>query len=150
MTVAELSARSGIAPSALRFYEAQGLLAAERSTGNQRRYRRSALRRVAIIRVARAMGVPLADVAAALGTLPEGREPTTADWARLSASWHAQLTQRITVLERLRDDLGGCIGCGCLSLKNCRLFNADDHAGADGDGPRFLLRGPARGKRRGA
>jgi MerR family transcriptional regulator, redox-sensitive transcriptional activator SoxR len=140
LTIAELAARSGVAPSALRFYEAQGLLPALRSGGNQRRYARSALRRVAIVRAARAMGVPLADVAAALQALPEEREPTAADWARISRRWKAQLDRRIDVLTRLRDDLDSCIGCGCLSLKRCRLFNPDDRAGEQGAGPRYLLR----------
>ena len=139
MTIAELAARSGVAPSALRYYEAQGLLPAQRSGGNQRRYARSTLRRVAIVRAARAMGVPLADVAAALQALPAGREPTAADWARISRRWHDQLTQRIEVLTRLRDDLDSCIGCGCLSLKRCRLFNPGDRAAEGGAGPRFLL-----------
>ena len=139
LTITQLAARSGVAPSALRFYEAQGLLHPQRSGGNQRRYPRSALRRVAIVRAARAMGVPLADVAHALQALPDGREPTAADWARISRRWRAQLNARIEVLTRLRDELDGCIGCGCLSLKRCRLFNPDDRAGADGDGPRYLL-----------
>jgi MerR family redox-sensitive transcriptional activator SoxR len=139
MTIAELAARSGVAPSALRYYEAQGLLPAQRSSGNQRRYTRSTLRRVAIVRAARAMGVPLADVAAALQALPAGREPTAADWARISRRWHEQLTRRIEVLTRLRDDLDSCIGCGCLSLKRCRLFNPGDRAAEGGAGPRFLL-----------
>jgi MerR family redox-sensitive transcriptional activator SoxR len=139
LTITELAARSGVATSALRFYEAQGLLPAMRSEGNQRRYPRSALRRVAIIRAARAMGVPLADVATALRALPPGREPTATDWARISRRWHAQLSRRIEVLTRLRDDLDSCIGCGCLSLQRCRLFNPGDRAGAEGDGPRYLL-----------
>jgi MerR family redox-sensitive transcriptional activator SoxR len=139
LTIAELAARSGVSTSALRFYEAQGLLMAARTGGNQRRYPRSALRRVAVIRAARAMGVPLADVAAALAALPAGRTPTAADWARLSRRWRETLDARITVLTRLRDDLDGCIGCGCLSLQRCRLFNPDDRAAAEGDGPRYLL-----------
>lgn len=146
LTITELAARSGIAASALRYYEAQGLLPAERSGGNQRRYPRSALRRVAVIRAARAMGVPLADVAAALQALPAGRSPTAADWARISRRWHAQLSRRIEVLTRLRDDLDGCIGCGCLSLKRCRLFNPDDREGESGDGPRLLLQGGETGE----
>jgi MerR family redox-sensitive transcriptional activator SoxR len=139
LTITELAARSGVATSALRFYEAQGLLPAMRSEGNQRRYPRSALRRVAIIRAARAMGVPLADVATTLRALPPGREPTATDWARISRRWHAQLSRRIEVLTRLRDDLDSCIGCGCLSLQRCRLYNPGDRAGAEGDGPRYLL-----------
>lgn len=139
LTIAELAARSGLASSALRYYEAQGLLPAARTGGNQRRYPRSALRRVAVIRAARAMGVPLAEVAAALQALPAARTPTAADWARMSRRWRAELDRRIGVLVQLRDDLDGCIGCGCLSLRRCRLFNAGDRASAGGDGPRYLL-----------
>ena len=142
LTIAELAARSGVATSALRFYEAQGLLPAARTGGNQRRYPRSALRRVAVIRAARTMGVPLADVAAAFAALPAGRTPTAADWARLSRRWRDALDARIAVLTRLRDDLDGCIGCGCLSLQRCRLFNPGDRAALGGDGPRYLLAGP--------
>lgn len=142
LTIAELATRSGVATSALRYYEAQGLLPAARTGGNQRRYPRSALRRVAVIRAARTMGVPLADVAAAFATLPAGRTPTAADWARLSRRWRDALDARIAVLTRLRDDLDGCIGCGCLSLQRCRLFNPGDRAALGGDGPRYLLPGP--------
>ena len=139
LTIAELAARSGVATTALRFYESQGLVTAARTGGNQRRYPRSALRRVAVIRAARAMGVPLADVALALASLPSGRTPTAADWARMSRRWRKTLDTRIAVLTQLRDDLDGCIGCGCLSLQRCRLFNPDDRAADLGDGPRYLL-----------
>jgi len=143
LTITELAARSGVAPSALRYYESRGLLSAVRSAGNQRRYARAALRRVALIRAARAMGVPLARIAAAFEALPAGREPLAADWRKMSRRWHEDLSARIAVLTRLRDDLGACIGCGCLSLQRCRLFNPDDRAAALGDGPHYLLAAPS-------
>ncbi|MFN9573678.1 MAG: redox-sensitive transcriptional activator SoxR [Betaproteobacteria bacterium] len=148
LTIAELSARSGVAPSALRYYESLGLLGAVRTAGNQRRYARSALRRVAVIRAARSMGVPLTQIAAAFAALPDGREPTAADWDRMSRRWHADLSHRVAVLTRLRDDLGACIGCGCLSLQRCRLLNPGDRAASLGDGPRYLLNWPASGANR--
>jgi MerR family transcriptional regulator, redox-sensitive transcriptional activator SoxR len=139
LTIAELAARSGVATSALRYYETLGLLTAARSTGNQRRYARSTLRRVAVLKAARAMGVPLAEIGAALQALPEARDPTAADWERMSRRWHEELGRRIAVLEKLRDDLASCIGCGCLSLQRCKLFNPGDQAGAGGSGPRYLM-----------
>jgi MerR family redox-sensitive transcriptional activator SoxR len=140
LTIGEVSARSGLPPSALRFYEAQGLIAARRTSGNQRRFARHTLRRVAVIRAARSLGLSLDEIAAALATLPEdGEAPTKVDWARLSRSWQRVLDQRIAELEALRDDLTGCIGCGCLSLRSCALFNPGDRAGAKGTGPRYLL-----------
>ncbi len=148
LTISELAARSGVAPSALRYYESLGLLGAVRTAGNQRRYARAALRRVAVVRAAREMGVPLAEVVAAFAALPAGREPTAADWARMSRRWHDELSHRIAVLARLRDDLGSCIGCGCLSLQRCRLLNPGDRAADLGDGPRYLL-WPAAPRRRG-
>lgn len=142
LTIGELAARSGVAPSALRFYESLGLLVAERTEGNHRAYRRSDLRRVAFVRAAKSVGVPLEEIRAALDSLPSGRTPTKADWERLSRLWRRRLDERIALLERLRDDLSGCIGCGCLSLRSCRLFNPDDGAAAAGTGPRYLLDGP--------
>lgn len=139
LTVGEVADRSGVATSALRFWEDQGLLAPDRDAAGRRRYPRSALRRVAFIRVASAVGVSLAEIRDALATLPEGRTPTARDWARLSAAWRSRLDERIAQLERLRDDLDGCIGCGCLSLDRCRLYNRDDAAALSGGGPRFLL-----------
>jgi MerR family redox-sensitive transcriptional activator SoxR len=141
ITIGELAARSGLAPSALRFYESIGLIAAERTSGNHRVYPRSALRRVAFVRAAKQVGVPLEEIREALDSLPAGRTPTKADWERLSRVWRRHLDERIELLERLRDDLSGCIGCGCLSLRSCRLFNADDAAAAAGSGPRYLLDG---------
>jgi len=136
LTVGELASRSGVSVSALHFYERKGLLAPERDDRNQRRYRRDALRRVTFIRVAQRVGIPLADIREALESLPSGRTPTKADWARLSRHWRAALDARIADLEHLRNDLDGCIGCGCLSLRTCRLNNADDALGATGTGAR--------------
>lgn len=135
LTIGELSSRSGVSASALHFYERNGLLSAERTSGNQRRYPRHTLRRVAFIRVSQRVGIPLKDIRAALDSLPEGRTPTKRDWARLSQRWRAELDSRIRQLEHLRSDLDGCIGCGCLSLRSCALQNADDALGAQGAGP---------------
>jgi MerR family redox-sensitive transcriptional activator SoxR len=139
LAIGELAARSGLATSAIRFYEAEGLITSTRSTGGQRRFPRHTLRRLAFIRAAQRVGLSLADVGASLRTLPPDRAPTKAEWARLSRAWRGRLDDRITDLERLRDDLTGCIGCGCLSLRSCRLSNPDDAAASNGDGPRFLL-----------
>ncbi|MGH8981746.1 MAG: redox-sensitive transcriptional activator SoxR [Acidimicrobiales bacterium] len=139
LTIGEVSSRTGVSPSALRFYEAEGLLAATRTPGAQRRYPRSVLRRIAFVRVAQRVGLSLEEVRQALGTLPASRTPTKQDWARLSASWRPRLDEQIAVLERLRDDLTSCIGCGCLSLRACSLYNAGDRAAALGTGPRYLL-----------
>ena len=139
LSIGELSARSGVPASALRFYESRGLIRAGRTTGNQRRYDRAELRRVAFIRIAQRVGLTLDDIAEALATLPGARTPTKADWARLSAAWRAHLDERIALLERLRDRLTGCIGCGCLSLRRCQISNPDDELAADGPGPAYLL-----------
>ena len=137
LTVGVLAERSGVAISALHFYERKGLLTSERTEGNQRRYRRDALRRVSFIRVSQRVGIPLADIRTALDSLPDGRTPTTADWARLSRLWKTELDARIADLQHLRDDLTGCIGCGCLSLTRCTLQNLGDRLGASGAGPRL-------------
>jgi MerR family redox-sensitive transcriptional activator SoxR len=134
LTIGELSARSGVAPSALRYYEDQGLIRSERTAGNQRRYRRATLRRVAFIRSAQRVGLTLDEIAEALATLPEGRTPTKADWARLSRQWRPRLDAQIERLQRLRAKLDGCIGCGCLSLRTCSLNNPDDELAARGPG----------------
>lgn len=139
LTIGELAVRSGVAPSALRYYERLGLIRADRTGGNQRRYDRAELRRVAFIRIAQQVGVSLEEIRAAMASLPESRTPTKADWARLSARWQDQLNERIAFMERLRDDLTGCIGCGCLSLQRCRLYNPDDLLAAQGPGSRRLL-----------
>ncbi|HEY4463557.1 MAG TPA: redox-sensitive transcriptional activator SoxR [Streptosporangiaceae bacterium] len=138
LTVGQLAGRSGVAGSALHFYEAQGLIWARRTAGNQRRYPREMLRRVAFIRASQRVGIPLARIRAALATLPAGRTPTPRDWARLSAAWREDLDDRISQLQHLRDRLTGCIGCGCLSLTTCRLANPDDVLGNEGPGPRKL------------
>ncbi|MBX6390923.1 MAG: redox-sensitive transcriptional activator SoxR [Frankia sp.] len=140
LTVSELSARSGVAPSALRFYESQGLITAARTAGNQRRYQRHVLRRLAFIRAARNVGLTLEEIRAALATLPDGRTPTRADWSRLSAAWRDRLDEQIAALVRLRDGLDACIGCGCLSLDRCALSNPGDVAAASGPGPAYLPR----------
>ncbi|MGH2428680.1 MAG: redox-sensitive transcriptional activator SoxR [Candidatus Limnocylindria bacterium] len=139
ISIGELATRSGAATSALRFYESRGLIAAERTAGNQRVYARPMLRRVAFIRAAQAVGLTLDDIAAALGSLPADRAPVKRDWERLSRAWQARLDEKITELERLRDNLTGCIGCGCLSLKTCQLLNRGDRIGANGAGARYLL-----------
>ncbi len=138
LTIGQLAARAGVATSALRFYEAEGLLSGSRSAGGHRQYPRHALRRVAFIRAAQTVGLTLPQIRAALVTLPDGRTPTKADWARLSASWAPLLDARIAALQQLRARLTGCIGCGCLSLKACALYNPQDQAAAQGPGPRLL------------
>ena len=140
LTVGEVSGRSGVAPSALRFYERQGLIAATRTTGNQRRYRRSVLRRLAFVRAAQNVGLSLEEITAALATLPDGRTPTRADWTRLSRSWRHRLDDQIAALAKLRDGLDSCIGCGCLSLKRCAVSNPGDVAATAGAGARYLPR----------
>ncbi len=136
--VGEVAERSGVAVSAIHFYEAKGLITSWRNAGNQRRYPREALRRVSIIKVAQRLGIPLASIKAALDSLPKGRTPTDQDWKKLSARWHADLDDRIAKLTQLRDQLTGCIGCGCLSMKQCPLRNPYDELAAQGPGPRLL------------
>ncbi len=139
LTVGQVAARCGVAVSALHFYERSGLISSRRSSGNQRRYPREVIRRVSFIRASQRLGIPLAQIRAALNELPDGRTPTRADWARLSAAWRADLDRRIADLLRLRDGLADCIGCGCLSLKTCALANPEDRLAAEGNGPRRLL-----------
>ncbi|GAB3088196.1 redox-sensitive transcriptional activator SoxR [Nocardioides zeae] len=134
LTPGEVAARSGVAVSALHFYERNGLITSERTSGGQRRYSRDVLRRLAFIRVSQRVGIPLADIARALATLPEGRTPTRRDWARLSRTWRGELEARITQLEALRDTLDECIGCGCLSLRSCALANPADELAERGPG----------------
>jgi len=140
LAVSEVARRSGSAASALRFYEREGLLSATRTSGGQRRYQRSVLRRLAFIRAARNVGLSLEEIAAALATLPDGRNPTKADWTRLSHVWRRRLDDQITALTALRDGLASCIGCGCLSLKHCAIANPADFAAATGAGAAFLPR----------
>ncbi len=139
LTISELAERSGVAASALRYYESVGLITAERTRGNQRRYRRSVLRRVAVIKVAQNMGVSLRQVHTAFAALPDRRDPTPDDWARLSRTWRDELSGRIGTLQKLQDQLSSCIGCGCLSLDRCSMFNSGDRAQSAGPGPRYLL-----------
>ena len=142
LSVGELAARSGVAVSALHFYEQRGLIQSVRSPGNQRRYARATLRRVAFIRAAQQLGLGLAEIGEALRALPQQRTPTKADWARLSATWRGRLQARIAELEALRDRLDGCIGCGCLSLKSCALYNPSDACADQGPGPQRLWPAP--------
>ncbi|HET9461140.1 MAG TPA: redox-sensitive transcriptional activator SoxR [Gaiellaceae bacterium] len=139
LSIGEVSTRSGIAPSALRFYEAAGLIAASRTSGNQRRYERATLRRIAVIQAGKAAGIPLAEIQAALATLPDDRVPTRKDWDRLSRSWRNDVDRRIALLQGLRERLTTCIGCGCLSIDRCTLLNPDDEAVRLGGGAHYLL-----------
>lgn len=142
LTIGELAARSGVAPSALRFYEAEGLITSHRTSGNQRRYDRAVLRRVAFVQAGRAAGIPLSRIRAALQTLPEHRTPSRREWERLSRRWRDDLDRRIATLQALRSRLTTCIGCGCLSIDECDLLNPDDEAAARGPGAHFLERDP--------
>jgi MerR family redox-sensitive transcriptional activator SoxR len=139
LTIGQLSARSGVSQSALRFYERKGLIAADRSDGNQRRYPRMTLRRVALIQAGKAAGIPLERIRAALDTLPADRTATKRDWERLSRQWREELDLRIATLEAIRGRLTGCIGCGCLSLRRCALLNPDDEAAQLGPGARYFV-----------
>jgi MerR family redox-sensitive transcriptional activator SoxR len=139
LTIGELGRRSGVATSALRFYESLGLIAARRTASGQRRFPRATLRTVALIRVAQGLGVSLEEVGAALRALPTAGMPSSEDWAHLSAAWREGLDRRIEQLEALRDDLTECIGCGCLSLERCTLYNRSDKAASRGAGPRYLM-----------
>ena len=139
MSVGEVAQRSGVPVSTLHFYESKALITSWRSDGNQRRYARDVLRRVAFIRVAQRVGISLTDIAAALATLPTGSAPNRDDWSRLSAAWRADLNERIAQLEKLRDTLDDCIGCGCLSIDRCRLRNPFDKLAAKGPGAQRLL-----------
>jgi MerR family redox-sensitive transcriptional activator SoxR len=145
LTVGQIASRSGFAESAVRYYESLGLLSATRTSGGQRRFQRSTLRRLAFIRAARNVGLSLDEVAAALESLPAGRTPTRADWARLSRNWRERLDDQIAALTRLRDGLDSCIGCGCLSLQKCGISNPDDTARAGGPGAAYLPAGLRRG-----
>jgi MerR family transcriptional regulator, redox-sensitive transcriptional activator SoxR len=139
LTISELSARSGAAPSALRYYEDLGLITAERTAGNQRRYPRHMLRRIAFIRAGRQLGLTLREIETALNTLPPGRAPTRAQWRRAASTWQHQIDQKIAELQALSSTLSSCIGCGCLSLRRCALYNPDDVAAQHGAGARWLL-----------
>ena len=140
LTIGEVAARSGVAPSALRFYETMGLVASRRTGGNQRRYERAVLRRIAVIQAGKAAGISLAELQSALATLPEDRVPTRRDWDRLSRSWRKDVDRRIALLQALRERLTTCIGCGCLSIDRCTLLNPDDEAVRLGGGAHYFLK----------
>jgi MerR family transcriptional regulator, redox-sensitive transcriptional activator SoxR len=139
ITIGEVAERSGLAASAIRFYERQGLLRAERTAGGQRRFRRDVLRRIAFIRIAQRVGLSLDEIVEALAGLPADKAPNAQDWQRLTRGWRQRIDNRIGLLEALRSGLTSCIGCGCLSLRTCALSNPDDMAGTLGPGPRYLL-----------
>ena len=139
LTIGEVARRSGLAASAIRFYEGQGLIHAERTPSGQRRFRRDVLRRIAFIRIAQRVGLSLEEIVAALAELPADRAPSVHDWQRLTRGWRQRIDQRIALLEALRGGLAKCIGCGCLSLKTCALSNPGDVAAGLGAGPRWLL-----------
>lgn len=141
LSVGDIAKRSGVAISAIHFYESKGLLFSWRNSANQRRYPREALRRVSLIKVAQRLGIPLQSIKTALDALPSGRTPTESDWRKLSARWHADLDQRIVQLTKLRDQLSGCIGCGCLSMHACPLRNPHDSLAAQGPGPQLIVSG---------
>ena len=139
LTIGQVADRAGIAVSAIRFYEEKGLISSERTDGGQRRFHRDVLRRLGFIQAAQQVGLSLQDIGAALATLPEHAGPTGNEWAAIASDWRPMLDQRIEVLTKLRDQLDGCIGCGCLSLEKCRLRNPGDKLAATGRGPRYLL-----------
>ena len=139
LTIGEVAERSGLAASAIRFYERQGLVHAERTPSGQRRFRRDVLRRIAFIRIAQRVGLTLEEIVTALAVLPADRAPTLRDWGRLTAGWQDRIDQRISLLQALQSGLSACIGCGCLSLRTCALANPGDAVGANGSGPRFLI-----------
>lgn len=147
LSIGEVAARSGVATSALRFYETQGLISSQRTTGNQRRYERAVLRRIALIQAGRAAGIPLERIRIALDTLPARRAPTRRDWERLSRVWRQDLDDQIATLHAVRDRLTTCIGCGCLSIDVCTLLNPDDEAGELGTGAHYLRRESRRAPR---
>ncbi|GGD47092.1 redox-sensitive transcriptional activator SoxR [Erythrobacter arachoides] len=139
ISIGQLAARTGVAVSALRFYEEKGLLHPLRTSGNQRKYPRSDIRRVSFVLIAQRMGLALAEIEAQLATLPDDRHPTLADWQKISRAMRAAIDEKINLLTRTRNQLDQCIGCGCLSLRKCQLYNKDDHLGASGTGPRAVL-----------
>lgn len=140
LSVGQVAERSGFAVSALHFYERKGLIRSHRTSGNQRRYDRDVLRRLAIVRMGTELGIPLAEVAKALAHVPIGHTPSVDDWRAMSELWHEKLDRQIVLMTRMRDELSGCIGCGCLSTSSCPLMNHDDHLSEEGSGPRRLLR----------
>lgn len=143
LTIGELAARTGLSVSAIRFYEGKGLVQPIRTRGNQRRFLRADIRRISFALIAQQLGFTLPQIAAELAKLPEGRAPSGADWTRISQGFRAVIEERVAQLQRTLDDLDGCIGCGCLSLKKCGLYNPDDRAGRNGTGARFITVGRA-------
>lgn len=139
LTIGALARRTGLSVSAIRFYEERGLVRPSRNAGGQRRFARSDIRRLSFVMIAQRLGYTIAEIAAKLSDLPESRTPDAEDWRRMAESFRDELNERIALLENLRDRLDGCIGCGCLSLKTCALYNPDDRAGEAGTGPRYLL-----------
>jgi MerR family redox-sensitive transcriptional activator SoxR len=139
LTIGAMSERTGVAPSALRFYEAEGLIHATRTPGGQRRYPREVVRRVSFVRAAHEVGLSLEEIRNAMASLPDNRTPTARDWERLATAWRPRIDHQIAMLERLRDRLGRCIGCGCLSLGYCKILNPDDRAGLRGPGARYII-----------
>jgi len=139
ISIGQLARRTGLAVSAIRYYEAQGLIHPERNAGGQRRFLRADIRRLSFVMIAQQFGYTLPQIAHKLAALPEGRTPTKRDWAEVSAQFRATLDAKIETLTKLRDNLDGCIGCGCLSLENCKLYNPDDRAAKHGAGPRYLM-----------
>lgn len=139
LPIGEVAARSGVAASALRYYESLGLITSTRTAGDRRRYERAVLRRIAVVQAAQRIGLSLEEIRAAFASLPADVAPSRQQWTRMAQSWRTRIEQRIADLERVRDDLDGCIGCGCLSLQRCRLYNPDDVLGAEGSGSRRLF-----------
>ena len=139
LTIGQLAERVGVSVSAMRFYEAKGLVHPMRNEGGQRRYRRSDIRRISFVLIAQQIGLTIEEIRGKLDALPEGRNPTREDWSRMSRGFREELDRRITTLTRLRDNLDGCIGCGCLSLKSCRIYNPGDRAGKAGTGARYVI-----------
>jgi MerR family transcriptional regulator, redox-sensitive transcriptional activator SoxR len=142
LSIGDVAERTGVTTATLRYYETEGLLRPVRTAGNQRRFEREVLRRVSFIRIAQQIGLTLDEIRAHLASLPHERTPTKADWAKLSRGWRPRLDEQIAMMQRLRDQLEDCIGCGCLSLKSCRLYNPDDTAARFGAGARYLLGDP--------
>lgn len=139
LAIGDLAARTGLSVSAIRFYEEKGLVSPDRNAGGQRRFRRSDIRRLSFVQIAQQFGFTIERIAAQLATLPDGRTPTMADWSRIAGKFRLELDEKIAAMEQMRDLLDGCIGCGCLSLKKCKLYNPQDQASAKGVGPRYLL-----------
>ncbi len=139
LSIGQLASRTGLSVSAIRFYETKGLIAPLRNPGGQRRFLRADIRRLSFILIAQQLGFSLQEISRRLAALPDGRAPTRADWSRLSRAFRAEIEDRIETLSQLRDKLDGCIGCGCLSLQNCALYNPEDRAAGLGVGPRYLL-----------